>query len=114
MNIEFTFNGKIYLANIKKMENSEDIWEEMKDENRGHKIIQLKGKNCYDIDELVAIILSRAAQGLSLNWDPASHDKARLWTNLKELDEILDFPNMNEEDRIKLNKCKIKQKNFQI
>ena len=80
-----------------------DTWEEMKKENRGHKIIQLKGKNCYDIDELVAIILNRAAQGLSLNWDPASHDKARLWTNLKELDEILDFPNMNEEDRIKLN-----------
>ena len=29
-----------------------DTLEEMKDENRGHKIIQLRGKNCYDIDFL--------------------------------------------------------------
>ena len=52
MIIEFTFNGKRYLAKIKKMENCEDIWEINTLEKPGEEGVNVKEELKNDINEL--------------------------------------------------------------
>lgn len=79
-----------------------DSWQEMINENRHKKIIQLPDKSCFDIDELVQIMISRGDEGQAMNWNPGTHDHGRIWNNLEELNHILNFPGIEKESKKKL------------